>query len=85
MDDEHYPGRGTSWRYQMTREMKYGEALTDREREVVNFIVKGLTCKEIATRFGVSSRTIEVHRHRAMTKLGARNTADLVRITLTGS
>lgn len=57
-------------------------ALTDRELETLNLVVAGQTNKEIALALGISPRTVEVHRRAAMRKLGARNTADLVRLTL---
>jgi len=57
-------------------------ALTDRELETLNLVVAGQTNKEIALVLGISPRTVEVHRRAAMRKLGARNTADLVRLTL---
>lgn len=56
--------------------------LTDRELEALNLVVAGHTNKEIALALGISPRTVEVHRRSAMRKLGARNTADLVRLTL---
>jgi two-component system response regulator FixJ len=56
--------------------------LTDRELETLNLVVAGQTNKEIALALGISPRTVEVHRRAAMRKLGARNTADLVRLTL---
>lgn len=56
--------------------------LTDREMETLNLVVGGNTNKEIAVALGISPRTVEVHRRAAMRKLGARNTADLVRLTL---
>jgi FixJ family two-component response regulator len=55
------------------------DTLTPREREVVEAVVMGLTTREAAERFGISPRTVEVHRHSAMRKLHARNTAELVR------
>jgi DNA-binding CsgD family transcriptional regulator len=60
------------------------ELLTARELEVLNLIVSGMTNKEIAKKLGISPRTSEIHRGRIMRKLGARNTASLVRIVLTG-
>ena len=59
-------------------------ALTPRETEVLQLIATGQANKEIARQLGISPRTVEVHRARIMQKLGARNTADLVRIALTG-
>ena len=58
--------------------------LTPREREVLQLISNGQSNKEAGRDLGISPRTIEVHRARVMEKLGARNTADLMRIILTG-
>ena len=58
--------------------------LTRREREVLQLIANGQSNKEAGRELGISPRTIEVHRARVMEKLGARNTADLMRIVLTG-
>jgi FixJ family two-component response regulator len=58
--------------------------LTPREREVLQLISNGQSNKEAGRLLGISPRTIEVHRARVMEKLGARNTADLMRIVLTG-
>lgn len=58
------------------------KGLTQREREVLAEITAGATNKEAGRRLGISPRTIEVHRASIMDKLGAKNTADLVRITL---
>jgi FixJ family two-component response regulator len=57
--------------------------LTPREREVLQLIADGQSNKEAGRELGISPRTIEVHRARVMEKLGARNTADLMRIVLT--
>ncbi|HEY8595243.1 MAG TPA: LuxR C-terminal-related transcriptional regulator [Devosiaceae bacterium] len=57
--------------------------LTPREREVLELITNGQSNKEAGRELGISPRTIEVHRARVMEKLGARNTADLMRIVLT--
>ena len=57
--------------------------LTPREREVLQLITNGQSNKEAGRELGISPRTIEVHRAQVMEKLGARNTADLMRIVLT--
>ncbi|MBF0679430.1 MAG: hypothetical protein IR164_10890 [Devosia sp.] len=57
--------------------------LTPREREVLQLIANGQSNKEAAGTLDISHRTIEVHRARVMEKLGARNTAELMRIVLT--
>jgi FixJ family two-component response regulator len=56
--------------------------LTPREREVLQLISDGQSNKEAGQQLGISPRTVEVHRARVMEKLGARNTADLMRIVL---
>lgn len=57
--------------------------LTPREQQVLQLITNGQSNKEAGRQLGISPRTIEVHRARVMEKLGARNTADLMRIVLT--
>jgi DNA-binding CsgD family transcriptional regulator len=59
------------------------EPLTFREREVANLIVEGLRSAEIAERLSLGIRTIESYRTKVKRKLGARNTADVVRMMLT--
>ncbi|NEU98780.1 helix-turn-helix domain-containing protein [Bradyrhizobium uaiense] len=56
--------------------------LTRREREVLSLISDGYSNKQGALRMNISPRTFESHRAEAMRKLGARNTADLVRKAL---
>jgi DNA-binding CsgD family transcriptional regulator len=56
--------------------------LTKREREVLSLISEGYSNKQGALRMEISPRTFESHRAEAMRKLGARNTADLVRTAL---
>jgi len=56
--------------------------LTRREREVLALISEGCSNKQGALRMNISPRTFESHRAEAMRKLGAKNTADLVRKAL---
>ncbi|WP_207425942.1 response regulator transcription factor [Pedobacter sp. SYSU D00535] len=57
--------------------------LTAREREVLLMIAEGYTNKEIAEKTFTSKRTVEGHRSNLLEKLGARNTAQLIRYAFT--
>lgn len=57
-------------------------ALTGREREVVDHAVTGLHNREIASELGISVRTVEVYKARAMEKLGVRRLPDLVHLVM---
>jgi DNA-binding NarL/FixJ family response regulator len=54
------------------------DRLTDREREVMGHVAAGLSNDEIAERLYISPTTAKTHVSRAMTKLGARDRAQLV-------
>ena len=56
--------------------------LTPREQQVLSYVVGGISNKSLAEQLGVSSRTIEVHRSRIMTKMGACSLPELVRMAL---
>ncbi|WP_410668748.1 response regulator [Amycolatopsis sp. cmx-4-68] len=53
-------------------------ALTNREREAVGLVARGLSNDEIAARMVISPLTVKTHVNRAMVKLGARDRAQLV-------
>ncbi len=57
--------------------------LTLREREVVALVADGLSNKAIATRLGVSTRTVEGHVNHVFTKLDLESRTELVRYVLT--
>lgn len=54
--------------------------LTEREREVLDFVVAGKLNKQVGTALGVSEQTVKVHRHNLMRKMGAGSLPDLVRM-----
>jgi two-component system response regulator FixJ len=54
--------------------------LTRREREVMAMVVHGMSNRSIGDRFGISSRTVEVHRARVMEKMAAGSLSELVRM-----
>ncbi|MBD9447193.1 response regulator [Rhizobium sp. RHZ01] len=51
-----------------------------REAEVFGLVVRGHLNKQIAYALGISERTVKVHRHQVMEKLGARSLAEAVSI-----
>lgn len=55
-------------------------SLSDRQKETMLLLVKGLANKEIAARLGISPRTVEIHRTWVMNKMAAKTLAELVRI-----
>ncbi|TWG82507.1 LuxR family two component transcriptional regulator [Cupriavidus gilardii J11] len=55
------------------------DALTPREREILNSIGRGMANKEIAAALGVSVRTVETHRLNLKRKLGIEGRAGLVK------
>lgn len=56
--------------------------LTDRERQVLDRLVLGMSNKLVAYELGISPRTVETHRARLQTKLKARDLSHLVRLAL---
>lgn len=55
------------------------QQLSEREREVLGFIVAGLTNKEIARALALSPRTVESHRANLFAKLDCDSLAQLIR------
>lgn len=56
--------------------------ITRREKEILRFVVQGYTNQAIADELFLSLRTVENHRTRLLQKLGAKNTAALVKIAV---
>ena len=56
--------------------------LTGRERDVLEGIANGQTNKEIASRYGISPRTVETHRESLMRKLEIHSVAGLTRLAV---
>lgn len=56
------------------------QALTPRERDVLDGLAQGLPNKTIAYDLGISPRTVEIHRANMMAKLGVRSFSEALRI-----
>jgi FixJ family two-component response regulator len=68
------------------RRIKQGEmqarvtALTPRERQVFDLVVRGRINKQIAHELGTTERTVKAHRHQVMEKMKVQSVAELVSI-----
>lgn len=58
--------------------LKVSITLSDREKEILEYICKGFSNSEISKRLGLSQRTIDGHRARLFEKTGAKNAPNLV-------
>jgi DNA-binding NarL/FixJ family response regulator len=58
------------------------EVLTARQREVLQLVAEGRSTKEIASRLGLSPKTVDVHRSQLMLRLGVRGIPALVRAAI---
>lgn len=58
------------------------DALTPREREVLQLIAEGYTNQGIANELYISVKTVEAHKAHIMSKLHARNRTDLIRYAI---
>lgn len=58
------------------------DALTSREREVLNLMSEGHSSANMASRLSISRRTAESHRANVMRKLHLRNQIDLIRFAI---
>lgn len=58
------------------------QRITDREQEILQLIVDGLTSKQIAEKLYISPRTVDTHRANLMEKLELNNIAELVRYAI---
>jgi DNA-binding NarL/FixJ family response regulator len=56
--------------------------LSRRQREVFRMLASGVTMRDIATRLGLSRKTVETHRAQVMARLGARHVPELVRLAI---
>lgn len=58
------------------------DALTPRQREILQLVAEGNTSKDIGQRLGLSFKTVETHRSQIMERLGLHDVTGLVRFAL---
>lgn len=58
------------------------QPLTGREKEIVQLVAEGQTCKGVAVALGISVKTAETHRTNVMRKLGMHSVSELVRFAV---
>lgn len=70
--------------FQKTPKIDNPESLriTQREKDVLKLILEGCTTLEICEKLFVSKNTIDSHRKNLLSKLGVKNTAELVKIAI---
>ena len=56
--------------------------LTLRQREILRLLLDGHSAKAIASRLGISARTVEFHKYSMMETLGVSSSAELIRFAL---
>ncbi|GAB2899182.1 hypothetical protein GCM10027093_39240 [Paraburkholderia jirisanensis] len=53
-------------------------SLTPRERDIVQPVVRGKRCKQMAAELGIAEVTLKIHKRNAMEKMGAKSLAEFV-------
>ena len=79
LDNDRAPRFGETERTAMVARI---DALSPRERQVLEQLVMGRANKVVAFELGISPRTVEVYRRNVMMKTGARSLPHLVRMAL---
>ncbi len=57
-------------------------SLTNREKEILYFVSKGYSNKQIAHSLGISTKTVEAHKTRIMKKLNIRSGTELIKFAI---
>jgi DNA-binding NarL/FixJ family response regulator len=73
---------GGSARAEAGEEVSPAHRLSAREREVVQLVAEGRTNKEVASKLGVSVKTVDAHRSNIMRRLNMHSVAEIVRYAI---
>lgn len=57
------------------------DSLTDREREILDYLLEGRTSKKIARALEISPRTVDAHRRNVLHKFGVRSVVELMSLS----
>ena len=62
--------------------LAFRERVTPRERQIIQLVAEGKSCKQVAQTLGISVKTAETHRNNIMRKLHLHNASELVRYAI---
>lgn len=65
--------------YKNTLAKNQFSSLTNKEREVYSYLIKGMKSKDIATTLGIVPATIKVHKSRILEKMNVNSSQELIR------
>jgi DNA-binding NarL/FixJ family response regulator len=54
--------------------------LTKKEKQVIHYIAKGMTSKQVAEKMNLSSRTVETHRYNILNKMNVKSVVELIKL-----
>jgi FixJ family two-component response regulator len=75
----HDTARRAEWAIRRTIDKRL-QALTARERQVLEHVIRGRLNKQIGADLGIGEKTVKVHRARVMAKMAVRSVAELVQV-----
>jgi DNA-binding NarL/FixJ family response regulator len=61
-----------------TDEPQPADALTPRQRQILQLVAEGRSMKQIAATLNITARTVAFHKYRLMASLNVKSTAELV-------
>lgn len=60
-------------KYTQNQEAESEATFSDREKQILEMIAKGMTSREISDELGLSENTVETHRKRMISRIEAKN------------